>query len=67
MTTRDLLVPAGATAHAWCRNPMGRDGQLIRYLSWSSHDAAGDSVPGLVAVKSKFARRTRNRPAYECQ
>jgi hypothetical protein len=44
MTLPDLPVPAGATAHDWCRNPMGRDGELIRYGSWSSHDAGGVTV-----------------------
>jgi hypothetical protein len=44
VTLPDLLVPAGATAHDWCCNPMGRDGELIRYVSWSSHDAAGVTV-----------------------
>ena len=47
MTLPDLPVPVGATAHDWCRNPTGRDGELIRYLSWSTHDAAvGVGVDG---------------------
>jgi hypothetical protein len=37
MTLPDLPVPAGATARDWCRNPMGRGGELIRYLEWSSY------------------------------
>jgi hypothetical protein len=46
MTTTNhpnLPIPAGADTDGW-HNLTDRPGELIRYLSWSSHDAAGVGV-----------------------
>ena len=57
MTLPDLPVPVGATAHDWCRNPTGRDGELIGYLSWSTHDAAVGGASTAPNSRTGFVER----------
>ena len=39
----DVPIPPGATADDWCRLT-GQPAALIRFLTWSHHDAAGIGV-----------------------